>query len=128
MRKRAVFACALAWAAAGLLLATTPGGAQVDAGNVRRFDFRIEGGRLVKGDKTIRVKQGERVSLTWSADRKSAIHLHGYDIEKTIEPPVVAEMAFTARVAGRFPIETHGIGASGSSHHQVLVYVEVHPR
>ncbi len=35
------------------------------------------------------------------------LHLHGYDIEKRIEPGAVTEMTFTARATGRFPVEVH---------------------
>ena len=55
----------------------------------------------------IRVKQGDAVRLRWSTDRPIALHLHGYDIETKVEPGAVAEMTFTARATGRFPVEEH---------------------
>ena len=51
-----------------------------------------------------------------------AEHLHGYDIEITVEEGKPQTMAFRARATGRFPIEMHG------GRHTVLVYLEVHPR
>jgi hypothetical protein len=70
------------------------------------------------------------VNLQWSADRRTDIHLHGYDIEKTIEPGgAVTELTFTARATGRFTIAPHvGRQASGShAHGDVLVTIEVYP-
>jgi FtsP/CotA-like multicopper oxidase with cupredoxin domain len=110
--------CAIAHAAS-----TAPSAAQDDASPVRRFEFRVENSRLAKGDKTIRVTQGDNVTLSWTADRTTVVHLHGYDLERTIEPSAPAEMSFAARLTGRFPVETHA-----SRGHHVLLYVEVYPR
>src|SRR5262249_43423297 len=50
------------------------------------FVLRIENGRVAADMRTIRVQQGDVIKLMWSADRRSVVHLHGYDIEKTVEP------------------------------------------
>src|SRR5262245_56616396 len=71
------------------------------------FVLRIANGRVPADVRLIRVKQGDVVTLPWSADRRTALHLHGYDIEKTIEPGAVTELTFTARATGRFPIAPH---------------------
>ena len=65
------------------------------------FELRIERGHVPANMRLIRVKQGDVVKLRWSSDRSIALHLHGYDIERKIEPGVVAEMTFTARATGR---------------------------
>jgi hypothetical protein len=88
----------------------------------RRFELRIENGRLTTATKTLQVRRGDAVELIWSADRSSVLHLHGYDIEITVEAGKPQTMAFRARATGRFPIEMHG------GRHTVLVYLEVHPR
>jgi len=88
----------------------------------RRFDLRIENGRVADNVRTVQVQQGEAVELRWSADRRTVVHLHGYDIEITVNPGQAQVMAFRARASGRFPIESHG------DRHTVLVYLEVHPR
>ena len=101
---------------------------QNEAVPVRTFELRVENGRLVKGEKTIRVVQGDSLILRWVADRRTVVHLHGYDIESTIGPSPT-EMALTARLTGRFPVETHpDKNAGAQAHHHVLIYVEVHPR
>ena len=96
--------------------------AQTAAAEPRRFDLRIENGRVAGNVKTVQVQQDEAVELRWSADRHTIVHLHGYDIEITIDPGQAQVMAFRARASGRFPIESHG------DRHTVLGYLEVHPR
>jgi hypothetical protein len=96
--------------------------AQSSSEEPRRFELRIENGRLAGAAKPVQVRRGEAVELIWSADRHSVVHLHGYDIEVTVDVGKPQTMAFRARATGRFPIELHG------GRHQVLVYLEVHPQ
>lgn len=93
------------------------------------FAIGIENGRVPPGLRLIRVKQGDAVRLRWTSDRPIVVHLHGYDIETRIEPGAVAEMTFTARATGRFPVEEHKPAARGHSHGEApLVRIEVRPR
>ena len=94
------------------------------------FDLTIEKGRVAQNMRLIRVKQGDAVRLRWTTDRPVVLHLHGYDIEKKVEPGVVAEMAFVARATGRFPVEEHTPTVKGGHSHgeTALVRVEVRPR
>lgn len=96
----------------------------------RVFDLRIEGGKLAKKNRVIRVTHGDAVRLRWTADAPVVLHLHGYDIERKVEPGTIAEMAFAAHATGRFSISIHGeAGASKSAHHHhPLAHLEVHPR
>jgi hypothetical protein len=96
--------------------------AQTTAAEPRRFDLRIENGRIADNVKTVQVQRDEVVELSWSADRRTIVHLHGYSIEVTVNPGETQIMAFRARATGRFPIEAHG------ARHTVLFYLEVHPR
>lgn len=94
--------------------------------------LEIAGGKIVGNKKVVRVKQGDEVKLNLMADKKTEVHLHGYDIEKTVSPGRVAVMAFRARVAGRFPVTEHGSHShgnkkSGGHGEKVLFYLEVHP-
>jgi hypothetical protein len=98
----------------------SPAYAQAEA--PKRFDLRIENDRLSVDLKVIRVRRGDAVEINWSANRRTVLHLHGYDIETVVEVGKPQTMSFTARATGRFPIETHG------RHHSVLIYLEVHPR
>jgi len=98
----------------------SPAVAQVEA--PKRFDLRIENDRLSVDLKVIRVRRGDAVEINWSANRRTVLHLHGYDIETVVEVGRPQTMSFTARATGRFPIETHG------RYHSVLIYLEVYPR
>ena len=93
------------------------------------FDLKIEQGRVSPAMRIVRVKQGDVVKLRWTSDRLVALHLHGYDIEQTVQPDAVAEMNFTARAAGRFAI-LRGVPKSGGGHtHEApIVTLEVRPR
>ncbi|MCL4766027.1 MAG: hypothetical protein KJZ80_07340 [Hyphomicrobiaceae bacterium] len=94
------------------------------------FDVRIEQGRVPQNMRRIRVEQGDAVRLRWTTDRPIVVHLHGYDIQKTVEPGKATEMTFTAHATGRFPVEEHEPNARGGHSHgeAALLRIEVHPR
>lgn len=106
-----------------------PGAAAAQAREMT-FDLAIARGQVPPSMQLIRVKQGDAVRLRWTSDRTIVLHLHGYDIEKKVEPGKVAEMTFEARATGRFPVEEHGTDAKGGhAHgHAPLVRIEVLPR
>lgn len=105
--------------AAALALAAAPAFAE----SARVFELALAGGK-VAGHDTLQVQRGERVELRWSSDRRIALHLHGYDIERTVAPGAPAAMAFKADIAGRFPVSEH---RHGGRHERALLYLEVHP-
>jgi len=91
------------------------------------FDLTVAHGRVPDTMRLIRVKQGDVVRLRWSADQPVTLHLHGYDIEKHVEPGTT----FTAYATGRFPVHVHAQGAriDGPAHEEEpLVNIEVYPR
>jgi hypothetical protein len=110
----------IVFAAAGLFLCSlVTRDANAEA---RRFELRIENGRLSESPAVIQVRREDSVELVWSADRETVLHLHGYDLEVTVDPKETKTMRFVARATGRFPIELH------DRRHRVLMYLEVHPR
>ena len=48
----------------------------------------------------------------------------GYAIERPVSPQSGATMAFTASIAGRFPVSEHG---RRGRHGRAILYLEVHP-
>jgi hypothetical protein len=95
------------------------------------FELKVEHGRVPDNMRIIRVKEGDVVKLRWITDQPLVLHLHGYDIEKRIEPGTVTELTFTAYATGRFPIHVHPQGepAGGHAHEEApMVNVEVYPR
>ena len=110
------------FAAAAALFTVSADTARTEEG--RRFDLRVENGRVVGDLKVVRVRRDDTVEIHWTADRRTVVHLHGYDIETVIEAGAPKTMSFRARATGRFPIETHGAGGR----HRTLIHLEVHPR
>ena len=118
--------CSALLTAAVLLACDT---ASVRAAEVT-FDLKIDNGKVPPSMRLIRVKQGDSVKLRWTTDRPIMLHLHGYDIEKKVEPGTVSEMTFQAHATGRFPVEEHKPNAQGSHGHgeAPLARIEVLPR
>jgi FtsP/CotA-like multicopper oxidase with cupredoxin domain len=71
------------------------------------FKIDIKGGKPDGGVQDIKVKKGDNVTIVVSADAHDVIHLHGYDIEKDVEPGKPATFKFTADIEGIFEIESH---------------------
>ena len=95
------------------------------------FDLKVAHGRVPDAMRLIRVKQGDVVRLRWSADQPVTLHLHGYDIEKQVEPGTTTDLAFTAHATGRFPVHVHAQGARPDGHtheEEPLMIIEVYPR
>lgn len=100
----------------GLLLAVTLsacGGAGSGQPTEKNVDLQIQNRALARDDTTIRVSQGDEITLNWASDEVATVHLHGYDIEKVVEPGEMVTFTFTADATGRFPITAHGFGEAG---------------
>ena len=95
------------------------------------FDLKVEHGRVPDTMRLIRIKQGDVVRLRWNTDQPLTLHLHGYDIEKYVEPGTTSDLTFTAYATGRFPVHAHAQGArAGCPTHEEepLANIEVYPR
>ena len=93
----------------------------------------IAKGRVAKGDRTIRLAQGDEVVLGFTADEPLELHLHGYDIKLKVEPGATGWLRFEAKASGRFPVTVHGGHGEAKLHgrksrERALLYIEVHPR
>jgi hypothetical protein len=73
----------------------------------KTFKIDIKGGTPAGGVADIKVKKGDKVTIVVSSDAHDDIHLHGYDIEKPVEPGKPATFKFTANIEGIFEIESH---------------------
>jgi len=98
----------------------------------RQFAIAIKQRKVEAAENVIRVSQGDMVEIVLTGDEAAELHLHGYDLKLDLEPNVPGTIRFTAKIAGRFPLEAHRFGtASASGRHRSagpLLYVEVHPR
>ena len=112
---------ALFFLAAGLYFAV-PGHAE----STRTVAIEIKDGKVV-GKNSTRVSRGDAVILRWSSDRQLKLHLHGYDVETTVNPGTPADMKIRARATGRFPVEIHGQDGRGAHGHKTIFHLEVYP-
>jgi hypothetical protein len=55
----------------------------------------------------VTVAEGDRVVLRITSASPVEIHLHGYDLDREVEPGESAELSFKAKLTGRFEIEDH---------------------
>ena len=67
----------------------------------------VKGGQPVGGLKKISVKKGEQIEINVTSDTAGDAHLHGYDIEKKLEPGKTAKFSFKADIEGVFELELH---------------------
>ena len=89
-------------AGVGTILAAACGGSAPEAVEI---PVTVEGKTMNPG--TIRVKQGDRVTLKIDAEDDGEFHLHGYDIEQNIDGDAAASFYFVADATGRFKITFH---------------------
>jgi hypothetical protein len=59
------------------------------------------------GAKSIEVVKGQPVRFTVVSDEADDIHVHGYDVERSVEPGTPATFGFKADIEGVFEIESH---------------------
>lgn len=97
-------------------------------GEEKRFEVTIADRKVAEGGPTIRVTEGDRVVIVWLSDEIGELHLHGYDISIALKPDEATETVIDAKVAGRFPLTSHGFGGESHSHGKgALLYFEVYP-
>lgn len=60
---------------------------------------------------TIRVSQGDSVTLNLETDRPGTFHIHGYDYQQEARVGEVTDFQFTADATGRFRINFHGVAS-----------------
>lgn len=71
----------------------------------REFDLKIRDGTMTPSEVT--VAEGDRVVLRITTDSPLEVHVHGYDVEREVEPGEPTGLSFRARLTGRFEIENH---------------------
>jgi hypothetical protein len=86
--------------------------------------IQLRGGELVGGPKTIEVTKGERVRIVVSADAEDDIHLHGYDIERKVQPGKPARFNLVASIEGQFEMESHVAEDAGREPRVATLVVE----
>ena len=100
-------------AGVGTILAAACGGSTPEAVEI---PVTVEGKTMNPG--TIRVKQGDMVTLKIDAEDDGKFHLHGYDIEQNIDGDAVASFYFVADATGRFKITFHHSKKGDDEHNE----------
>jgi hypothetical protein len=91
--------------AASAILAAACGGSAPEAVEI---PVNVTGEAMDPG--TIRVKQGDMVTLKIDTEESGEFHLHGYDIEQDVYENEVGNLYFVADATGRFRITFHHKG------------------
>ena len=68
-------------------------------------------GKPVGGIKRQTIKKGSTVRLVIRTNVGTEVHLHGYNLEKTVKKGVPTVIQFVAKVPGRFALELHPMDA-----------------
>ena len=82
-----------------------PGEPAADAPRERTIQLAVEDGAMSPDE--VEVGEGDRVKLLLTSNELVEVHLHGYDLEREIEPGETTTLSFEADLTGRFEIEDH---------------------
>ena len=121
LRSAPLFIAAAALLLIGLWLGIKPSGTATQAATnqQRHYQYQLKSSDLT-GPAVMPVKQGDQVQILLLSDSNGSLHLHGYELIKTVHADIPIELAFTAVQAGRFELELHGPD-------RVLGTLEVYP-
>jgi len=73
--------------------------------NAKTFELTIKGKKLTSGPSTIKVNQGDNVTIKITGDEEEELHVHAYDVSVELIPNEQATLTFSAKMSGRFPFE-----------------------
>ena len=102
MKKSRLIALIMAAGLIAVIAAAACGG-----GDPKELDLEVRIDEGVMSPGTIKVKQGDMVTLKIDASEGGEFHLHTYDIEMDIEAASVTDFFFVAEATGRFKITYH---------------------
>src|SRR3989338_221346 len=69
------------------------------------FNLVIKEKKVISGQTTIKINQGDEVTIKITSDEAEEFHVHAYDNSVELEPNKQATLTFTANLSGRFPFE-----------------------
>lgn len=102
MRKALVIAIALA-----VIAVPAAATATTTAVKPAVISINVVNGRPAGGISRPSVKKGRTVRIVVRTTAGTAVHLHGYDIEKSVKKGFPTVIQFVAKVPGRFELELH---------------------
>jgi hypothetical protein len=86
---------------------TTPTETQTAEAKPKPPTVSIRGGKPAGGVKTIEFSSGSSARIDITTDKPAEVHLHGYDIEKPVQPGKTTVLRFKAKIEGIFTLEDH---------------------
>ena len=86
---------------------TTPAETTPAAPKPTTVAIRVVGGVPQGGIARPKVKKGDQVVIVIRSDAGESVHVHGYDVERTITPGKPVRLPLTATIPGRFEVEMH---------------------
>ena len=87
--------------------ATTPAETTPATPKPTTVTIRVVGGVPQGGIARPKVTKGDRVVIVIESDAGESVHVHGYDVERTITPGKPVRLPLTATIPGRFEVEMH---------------------
>lgn len=69
------------------------------------FELVVKDRKIVSGQNTLKVNEGDKVIIKITVDEDEELHLHGYDQSVDLEKDALGELVFTANLTGRFELE-----------------------
>ncbi len=73
--------------------------------NNKVFELVVKDRKLVSGDATMKVNEGDNVVIKITVDEAEEPHLHAYDNSIELEKDEQGQISFVAKLTGRFPLE-----------------------
>ncbi len=73
--------------------------------NSKSFDLVVKNKKLVSGPDTLKVTEGDQVTINITSDEDEELHLHGYDKSVDLTKNQPSSLTFQAILTGRFPYE-----------------------
>ncbi|WP_343233636.1 hypothetical protein [Streptomonospora sp. PA3] len=74
------------------------------------LEITLDDGAVSPEPGRVEAALGDRVRITVRSDTTETVHLHGYDIERSVAPGQPAVLEFTAETSGLFELEAHESG------------------
>ena len=86
---------------------TTPTKTQTAEAKPKPPAVRIRDGKPADGVKTFEFGSGSTARIDVTTNKPAEIHLHGYDIERPVQPGKTTVLRFKAKIEGIFTLEDH---------------------
>jgi hypothetical protein len=76
-----------------------------EAGRV--LQITVAGKQVTPSPGTVELRVGERLSLTVTSDVANELHIHGFEVEKELQPNQAVTVELVGQDRGTFEVETH---------------------